>query len=408
MANTAAVARLPDAAMPPLFHGLAATSPQLPIGGMLHTEPWATAIAEDTIEDFRTSVMRRKMNHDYTRSFTGTWQLPVALGTPSRKQSFDEPVMSRQVTSALNHQVTPTMSRQITPEMNRQVTPMTPTMTPKVAKHQVCTPPPRLTMFNIAEEVNNDVAIALRCNSVNLLSLALCSAGSGGILTVDHSLHEALDMKCVEAVTLLLEQGSKELLHEPCAGMLPLGRALKNSSKQNDVSYGLAKLILQHGADPNLGSGPFCNTPLHQAAAAGAIHAVSLLLEFGADPNATNLEGFTPLHSLCQASTYLPKVCKEQVVVALLKKGADPTKTTFTGFRAADYLESPMGPSFVMMHNQKQIHGETNMRITERLSRATFSHIRLQLILAQGHCETDRGFSRLPVPVLEKVLEFGL
>merc|ERR1719265_2578464 len=101
-------------------------------------------------------------------------------------------------------------------------------------------------------------------------------------------------MKRLDAMTLLLKHGPKELLHEPCGGIRPLNRALKCAVNPSDTSYHAAELLLEHGADPNLGSGPNLDSPLHQAAADGAIYAVKLLLEFGANPNARNAELHTP------------------------------------------------------------------------------------------------------------------
>lgn len=218
-------------------------------------------------------------------------------------------------------------------------------------------------------------------------------------------MHEAVEIKNLAAVALLLKDGPKELLHEPCCGILPLSRALKNAAQRADQSYLAAEMLLKHGANPDLGSGSNCDTPLHQAAAAGAIHAVSLLLEHGANPNERNSEGFTPLHSLCHASTYLPRVSKEQVVVALLQKGAEPTLTDQSGHLAVDYLHSPAGP-YLVMHQPNHVHNEMNNRIRERLLRAAFLYVRLQLVLASGRCENESGFSKLPLPVLETVAHF--
>lgn len=220
-------------------------------------------------------------------------------------------------------------------------------------------------------------------------------------------MHEALKLKSLDAVTLLLKEGPKELVHEPCAGVQPLALALKNSVQQDDASFHAAELLLQHGADPNMGSGPLCDTPLHQAAAAGEIQAVRLLLDFDADPNARNSEEFTPLHSLCQASTYLPKLCKEQVMVALLERSADPTVIDKSGLRAVDYLHSPIGVNFVMVH-PNPIHAEMNRRITDSLLLAASLHVRLQLILASGRHDNDSNFGKLPLTMLDKVVEFIL
>lgn len=60
--------------------------------------------------------------------------------------------------------------------------------------------------------------------------------------------------------------------------------------RDGEVSSRLVRLLLEAGAEPNVGQqGGW--TPLHQAAAHGRESIVSLLLEGGADPGVTNDEG---------------------------------------------------------------------------------------------------------------------
>ncbi|GEM_PF-2195684 len=57
----------------------------------------------------------------------------------------------------------------------------------------------------------------------------------------------------------------------------------------------LLKLLLDHGAKPNVKEKNSGNTPLHEAASYGQIEAITLLLQHKAEINATNDSGMTPL-----------------------------------------------------------------------------------------------------------------
>ena len=75
---------------------------------------------------------------------------------------------------------------------------------------------------------------------------------------------------------------------------------------------------LQAGADPNARdeSG---STPLHAAAMSATGEAVTALLEAGADPNAREVDGQTPLHWAAWSAT-------GEAVTALLEAGAGPER----------------------------------------------------------------------------------
>ncbi len=74
--------------------------------------------------------------------------------------------------------------------------------------------------------------------------------------------------------------------------------------------------LLKKGADPNA-KNEYGNTPLHEAAFRGHVDVARLLLEHGADPNIQSKNGLTPLHEAASHGHF-------DVVELLLEHGADP------------------------------------------------------------------------------------
>lgn len=65
--------------------------------------------------------------------------------------------------------------------------------------------------------------------------------------------------------------------------------------------YGTAKMLLKAGASPTVRTIRFALTPLHTAAVWGSADIVRLLLQHGAEAEAKNTGGFTPLQFACSA-----------------------------------------------------------------------------------------------------------
>jgi ankyrin repeat protein len=90
-----------------------------------------------------------------------------------------------------------------------------------------------------------------------------------------------------------------------------------------------ARALVDRGADVNAVEGPSNRTALHWAARADHRPLADFLLGAGADPNATTVAGWTPLH---EASA----IGCDAIVAMLLAAGADPARRDREGATALD------------------------------------------------------------------------
>ena len=102
------------------------------------------------------------------------------------------------------------------------------------------------------------------------------------------------------------------------------------AAKTNDPVY--LKVLLQHRADPNTRNGVTRATPIVPALMANREENFRRLLAAGADPNAPDRMGDTPLHVAAKINAFAR-------VLDLLKAGADPTAANGRGTTFQTYLD---------------------------------------------------------------------
>lgn len=184
-------------------------------------------------------------------------------------------------------------------------------------------------------------------------------------------LHKAMQLPYVDIVQLLLEWGAdvsalnddgNTPLHEAVrqgredateAVELLLGKGASVAAVNRDgetplhiaVVFGFPEsvaLLLTHGADPNA-TAPHLRTPLHTAALLGSNPATfGELISAGADVDARDEAGDTPLHLLLAGERWytLPEENLSSIITLLLEAGAASTATNADGEAPCDLTEA--------------------------------------------------------------------
>ncbi|KAG2464607.1 PSD10 ATPase, partial [Polypterus senegalus] len=95
------------------------------------------------------------------------------------------------------------------------------------------------------------------------------------------------------------DQDHRTVLHWACsAGHTDIVEFILGLNVEIDLKDDIALMLLENGADPNA-TDKFESTPLHRAAAKGNFRLIQLLLKHGASTNIQDSEGNTPLHLAC-------------------------------------------------------------------------------------------------------------
>ena len=129
-------------------------------------------------------------------------------------------------------------------------------------------------------------------------------------------LHEACSRGYYGIVKALLTlPGIKidELDENECS---PLCIAIK------DEHFDIAKALIEAGADPNGGSGPY-GSPLHLAVVRADLQITDMLIKRGAEVNVADLDGNTPLHFVMNVFTKGETKYKA-IAESLMMSGAKP------------------------------------------------------------------------------------
>lgn len=201
----------------------------------------------------------------------------------------------------------------------------------------------------------DDIIVAARAGNASQVSALLDDDPSLANAVNDRGdspLIVAIYSGASDVVQLLLDRGAAANLFESAAlGDTPLVRAMlvANPALVNSYSYDgwtalhlaahfgrtdTARALVEQDADVSLRSlNSLDNMPLHAAVAGGEhVELVRLLLERGADPNAIQHGGYTPLHETAQNGFI-------EATRLLLAHGADSALLTTDGKTARQLAE---------------------------------------------------------------------
>ncbi len=158
-----------------------------------------------------------------------------------------------------------------------------------------------------------------------------------------HPLHAAVLAGQARTASALLERGAKVDAPDN-TGRTPLLSFV--SGMVGDLAT--LKVLLEHGASPNLLDGPAGIRALDYAARQGRTEVADILIAFGADMNAKdNMYGETPLHF----AIYKYRAGSPQDMVQfLINRGADVNSKSSEGWTPLDYAKR-FAPNNGLLHD---------------------------------------------------------
>jgi ankyrin repeat protein len=185
----------------------------------------------------------------------------------------------------------------------------------------------------VASEVEANPALA-RCRDAQGVSALIWSVYAGQPLVRDFLRLHAGELNISEAACVgdcdclrrLIAKDAMQAREVSGDGWPPLHLSAAFASPE------AVTLLLEHGAHIHqISHNPLRNQALHACIALGnSVEVARLLIEAGADVNATAAGGYTPLHIAASNG-------KREMVVLLLESGADPTAHCDQDKTPADY-----------------------------------------------------------------------
>ncbi|KAE8369664.1 kinase-like protein [Aspergillus caelatus] len=186
----------------------------------------------------------------------------------------------------------------------------------------------------------------------------------------------------IARVTAILEQGASA--NKFLKGLTALHLAVQHGSPAQ------VELLLEYGADANVKSRPYADTPLHLSTEQRDIRIMELLIDWNADVNAQNADGDTTLHLA------IVKGCNLAIIDLLLNKGALVDiigRRGMTGLQYAIYLDQEDKVRLLLKNcdlNHGDEEGRTALHYAVRSSRTSLDSIQLLVeagadVLKEGH-----------------------